>query len=243
MMEEYLKIQNDLKNKIICKDKFDVTAIKTIGGVDLAYWKKDNKEYAVCCIVVIEINTHKVLEKQHFSGEITVPYMPGFLSFREFPLIYETAKLLKNIPDIYIFDGNGYLHPRHMGIATYSSFYLNKPTIGIAKTYYRINNTSYTEPNISKGSYTDIVIDNEIYGRVLRTQNAVKPIFLSVGNYISLNSVTTLSLSLTDKESHIPVPTRLADIETRVQRKIITSSYSKRQNKLPYVIPSEAGNL
>ena len=98
MMEEYLKIQNDLKNKIICKDKFDVTAIKTIGGVDLAYWKKDNKEYAVCCIVVIEINTHKVLEKQHFSGEITVPYMPGFLSFREFPLIYETAKLLKNIP-------------------------------------------------------------------------------------------------------------------------------------------------
>ena len=152
-----------------------------------------------------------------------MPYIPGFLSFREFPLIAQTVKLLKNIPDIYMFDGNGYLHPRHMGIATYSSFYLDKPTIGVAKTYYRINNTNYTQPGIYKGSYTDIVINDEIYGRAIRTQNCVKPIFLSVGNYISLHSATTLALRLTDNESHIPVPTRLADIETKIKRKAILS--------------------
>ena len=223
MQEEYLKIQNALKDKVVCKDRFDISYIRTVGGVDLAYWKENDKEYAVCCIVIIDVNTHNVIEKQYCSDEITVPYIPGFLSFREFPLIAQTVKLLKNIPDIYMFDGNGYLHPRHMGIATYSSFYLDKPTIGVAKTYYRINNTNYTQPGIYKGSYTDIVINDEIYGRAIRTQNCVKPIFLSVGNYISLHSATTLALRLTDNESHIPVPTRLSDIETKIKRKAILS--------------------
>ena len=223
MQEEYLKIQNALKDKVVCRDRFDISYIGTVGGVDLAYWKEHDKEYAVCCIVIIDVNTHNVIEKQYCSDEITVPYIPGFLSFREFPLIAQTVKLLKNIPDIYMFDGNGYLHPRHMGIATYSSFYLDKPAIGVAKTYYRINDTNYTQPGIYKGSYTDIVINDEIYGRAIRTQNCVKPIFLSVGNYISLHSATALALRLTDNESHIPVPTRLADIETKIKRKAIRS--------------------
>lgn len=223
MQEEYLKIQNALKDKVVCRDRFDISYIRTVGGVDLAYWKENDKEYAVCCIVIIDVNTHNVIEKQYCSDEITVPYIPGFLSFREFPLIAQTVKLLKNIPDIYMFDGNGYLHPRHMGIATYSSFYLDKPAIGVAKTYYRINDTNYTQPGIYKGSYTDIVINDEIYGRAIRTQNFVKPIFLSVGNYISLHSATALALRLTDNESHIPVPTRLADIETKIKRKAIRS--------------------
>ena len=108
MQEEYLKIQNALKDKVVCKDRFDISYIRTVGGVDLAYWKENDKEYAVCCIVIIDVNTHNVIEKQYCSDEITVPYIPGFLSFREFPLIAQTVKLLKNIPDIYMFDGNGY---------------------------------------------------------------------------------------------------------------------------------------
>ena len=65
---------------------------------------------------------------------------------------------LESIPDIYMFDGNGYLHPRHMGIASQDSFYLNKPTIGVAKTYYRADKkTDFIMPDIQQGSYTDIV--------------------------------------------------------------------------------------
>ena len=219
MQEDFLKQQNELRDRIEPVDKFEIGDVKLVAGVDLAYWEQDGDEYAVCCIVVIDATTHEVIEKQHYSGKIEVPYMPGFLAFRELPLILKTVELLEASPDIYIFDGNGYLHPRHMGIATHASFYLNKPTVGIAKTYFRVDKkTDYTEPENEAGSYTDIIIDGEIYGRALRTHKDVKPIFISVGNYISLDTSCALALKLTDKESHIPLPTRAADLETHIER-------------------------
>ena len=219
MQEEFLRQQNELRDRIELTDKFDMDSVKLIAGLDLAYWNKGDDEYAVCCIVVIDAETHKVIEKQHYSGKIEVPYMPGFLAFRELPLILKTVELLENSPDLFVFDGNGYLHPRHMGIATHASFYLNKPTVGIAKTYFRVDKkTDYTEPENEAGSFTDIVIDGEVYGRALRTHKDVKPVFVSVGNYVSIDTACDLAMKLTDKESHIPIPTRLADLETHIAR-------------------------
>ena len=217
--EEYLKIQNELREKIVTTDSFDVSALSTVAGVDLAYWQEGEDEHAVCCIVVIDCRTHEVIEKKHFSGKIEVPYMPGFLAFRELPLVLKTAELLETEPELFIFDGNGYLHPRHMGIATHASFCLNKPTVGIAKTYFRVDKkTDYTEPESAAGSYTDIVIGDEVYGRALRTHADVKPVFVSVGNGISLDSACELAMQLTEKDSRIPIPTRLADLETHIER-------------------------
>ena len=219
MQEEFLKKQNELGNRINTADNFDIASLKLVAGVDLAYWKHNDDEYAVCCIVVIDFATHEVVEKKSFSGKIDVPYMPGFLAFRELPLILKTVEMLENVPDLYVFDGNGYLHPRHMGIATHASFYINKPTIGIAKTYFRVDKiTDYTEPENEAGSFTDIVICGETYGRALRTHKNVKPVFISVGNNISLDTACELAMKLTDKESHIPLPTRLADLETHIAR-------------------------
>ena len=106
-----------------------------------------------------------------------------------------------------------------MGIATHASFYLAQPTVGIAKTYFRVDRqTDYTEPENEPGSYTDIVIGGEVYGRALRTHRDVRPVFVSVGNRISLDTACALAMQLTDKESHIPIPTRLADLETHIAR-------------------------
>lgn len=225
--QEFTRIQNTLKTQIVLHDQFDKANIRTIAGVDLAYWKQDDREYAVCCIVVIDFSTHEVIETKHFSGEITVPYVPGFLAFRELPLVLKTTELLEHDPDLYMFDGNGYLHPRHMGIASHASFYLKKPTIGVAKTYYRADKkTEFTMPDPQAGSYTDIVMNGEIYGRTIRTHTNVKPVFVSVGNGISLDTATELTLQLVDKESHIPIPTRLADLETHRMRTEIMSADS-----------------
>lgn len=219
--EEYLKIQNELQKKISLIDSFRISDLKTIAGVDLAYWNKEDTEYAVCCIIVIDYNTHEILEKKQYSGKIDVPYIPGFLAFRELPHVLKTAEMLEIQPDLFIFDGNGYLHPRHMGIATHASFYLHKPTIGIAKTYFRVDKkTDYTEPDKAAGSFTDIVIDGEVYGRTLRTHENVKPVFVSAGSGISLDTACTIALNMTDKESHIPIPTRSADLETHIAREI-----------------------
>jgi len=218
---EFLAIQNNLKEKISCTDSFQMQNLKTVAGVDLAYWKENQKEFAVCCIVVLDYATGQILEKQQFHDEIKVPYMPGFLAFRELPLILETVKLLQIQPDLYIFDGNGYLHPRHMGIASHAGILLNKPSIGVAKTYYRVFDAEYSEPEQIAGSYTDIVIQGEVYGRVLRTHANVKPVFLSVGTGICLDTATEIIQHFVTKDSHIPAPTRLADLETHTARRAI----------------------
>ena len=224
MKIKFAQIQENFRNKLSLENNFNISDLKTVAGVDLAYWNRDDKEFAVCCIVVIDMDTHEIIEKKYFSGEITVPYIPSFLAFRELPLVLETVKLLENIPDIYMFDGNGYLHPRNMGIASHASFYLNKPTIGVAKTYFRVDKkTDFIFPENTAGSFTDIVIDGKVYGRTLRTHDNVKPVFVSVGNNISLDTAAELTLKLIEKESHIPIPTRYADLETHVMREKLSS--------------------
>ena len=93
-------------------------ADKYIAGVDLAYWEQGETEYAVCCIVVLDYNTKTVIEQKYFKDQVITPYIPGCLAFREIPLFLKTKELLEQQPDVYIFDGNGYLHPRHMGVGT-----------------------------------------------------------------------------------------------------------------------------
>lgn len=226
-LEKAIAIQNQLASQII--PECTQTDFQTIAGVDLAYWKTEentdapSEEYGVCCIVVIDRKTKTVVENKYAAGKVEVPYIPGCLAFRELPLVIKTADLLTVSPDLYLFDGNGYLHPRHMGIAVHASFYLNKPTIGIAKSYYKISEDNYPEPPDEAGSYADIVINNEIYGRVLRTHRQVKPIFVSIGNYMDLETAAKIAMEFVTKESHIPLPTRLADIETHKMRKILTS--------------------
>lgn len=216
--EEFAKIQRKIAKNIILKNNFCINDIKTCAGVDLAYWVKDEEEYATCCIVVIDYETKEVLEKIYSYGKINEPYIAGYLAFRELPLIIEAVEKLEIEPDIFIFDGNGYLHFNHMGIATHASFFLNKPTIGVAKSYLKINGTDFEMPREEIGVYTDIVINNEVYGRVLRSRKNTKPIFISCGNYIDIETTTEVILNLLDKESRIPIPTRLADLETHIVR-------------------------
>lgn len=220
--QEFPDIQNSFREKINLTDSFKIDDIKTVAGVDLAYRTKNGQEYAVCCIVVIDFITHEVLEKKQYSGKTEVPYIAGFLAFRELPLVLETVKKLDINPGLFMFDGNGFLHPRHMGIATHASFYLNKATIGVAKSYYRVREgLDYTDPDIPAGSFTDIVCDGEVYGRTLRTHTGVRPVFVSAGNFISLESATEITMKLVGKDSHIPVPTRLADLETHTARSVL----------------------
>ena len=106
-----------------------------------------------------------------------------------------------------------------MGLATHAGIIINKPTVGVAKSYLKIGNTEFCMPDIKQFAYTDIKIDNEIYGRVLRTHSGVKPIFLSIGNKIDLDTAMQITNTLVTKDSHIPLPTRLADIMTHEIRK------------------------
>lgn len=221
--KEFIEIQDKLFKKVSLENCFNKEEIERIAGVDLAYWDEKGVHYGACCIVVIDFDTQEVIEKVYSYGEVTVPYLSGFLAFRELPLVITAAEKLMSDPDLYMFDGNGYLHNRHMGIATHASFFLNKPTIGVAKSYLKIEHTDFIMPENEAGAYTNIVINGEVYGRAVRTTKDVKPIFVSCGNWIDLHTSTELVMACINKESRLPIPVRLADLETHKVRKELSS--------------------
>jgi Deoxyinosine 3''endonuclease (endonuclease V) len=225
--EEFLKIQNELKEKVVLSSKLDIDKIKTVAGVDIAYWECEDKSYGACSIVIIDYITKEVLERVEAFGEIKVPYVAGFLAFRELPLILEAVEKITVEPDVFMFDGNGYLHYNNMGVATHASFFLDKPVIGVAKTYLRVNGVDFTMPGEDIGNYTDIVVDGKVLGRAVRSGKKAKPIFVSCGNNISLEDSYEVTVRLLNKESRIPIPTRIADLETHKLRK----KYNELQNE------------
>lgn len=225
--QEYIALQESLRTKINTVNQVDLSRIKYVAGVDLAYWKREAQEFAVCCIVVLNYHTCQVLEETAFRAPVSVPYIPGCLAFRELPFFLKANQKLKICPDLYFFDGNGYLHPRHMGLATHAGILIDKPSIGIAKSYYKVEETDFEMPLDEKFASTDIVIHNEVYGRVLRTQKGVKPVFVSIGNGIDLETATEAVKSCVTSKSHIPLPTRLADIMTHNERKAVWDSLSQ----------------
>ncbi len=220
--EDYIKKQIELNSNIRCENTVNLSQVQTVAGVDLAYWKEEEQEYAVCCIVIINYNTFEVIERVSYADKIKVPYIPGCLAFREVPLFLETYKKVTMIPDVIFFDGNGYLHPRHMGLATHAGILIQKATVGIAKSYYKVGDVDFVMPANTAQAYTEIEWNGEHYGRVLRTHVNVKPIFLSVGNAIDINTATQMANKLTTRESHVPIPTRLADLMTHEKRKELT---------------------
>ena len=222
-IDEQVKLQNDID----LKNVLHLYQVSIIAGVDLAYWSVDDNEFAACCIVVLDYKTREVIEKKYAVEKVEVPYIPGCLAFREIPVFMKAYEQLENDIDVFFFDGNGYLHPRHMGLATHAGILINRPSIGVAKSYFKIDGVDFTMPANEQYSYTDIVIGNEVYGRVLRTHKDVKPIFLSIGNKIDLDTATQITNSLIANEGHIPLPTRLADIMTHEIRKKSLKEYER----------------
>lgn len=215
------KNEQEILSRRICLDDFDISKVKYVAGVDIAYTKIRTQEYGCCSIVIIDNTNFNVIEQVAYNGKVNIEYVPGFLSFRELPLILQATKLLKLLPDVFVFDGNGLIHPRRMGIATHASFYLNKPCIGVAKTFFRAEeNLIFDMPADNVGSSTNIISNNgDVLGIALRTKQGCKPVFVSVGNYMSLENAKNLIMRFITDESRVPMPTRLADIETHKLRK------------------------
>ena len=213
--------EQEILRRSICLDDFNISKVKYVAGVDIAYTKIGTQEYGCCSIVIIENTSFNVVEQVSYNGKVDIEYVPGFLSFRELPLILQATKQLKLSPDVFIFDGNGLIHPRRMGIATHASFYLKKPCIGVAKTFFRAEeNLVFDMPGNNVGSSTNIISNNgEVLGIALRTKQNCKPVFVSVGNYMSLENAKNLIVRFITDESRVPMPTRLADIETHKLRK------------------------
>ncbi len=178
--------------------------IRTVAGVDCAFDKPNGK--ALAAIVVLSYPQLEPVETAFAAAELTFPYIPGLLSFREAPACLAAAKKLQTTPDLFLIDGQGIAHRRRLGIASHLGLLLNRPTIGCAKS--RLIG-DYVEPAIEKGSRSPLLDGSETIGAVLRTRTGVKPLFISPGHLCTLDDAVGWTLNLTTRY-RLPEPTRLA---------------------------------
>ncbi|MCM8815910.1 MAG: endonuclease V, partial [Candidatus Omnitrophica bacterium] len=194
--------QEELKRKI--KLVYQGKKVRYIAGCDVAYVK--NK--AIACAVVLRIPELDVIETSFHIEETVFPYIPGFLAFREGPVIIVAIKKLTTAFDVIILDGHGIAHPRKMGLATYTGIFINMPTIGCAKSLFA---GQYADCGNRKGDFSPIAINGEVVGVCLRTKRNVKPVFVSPGNLIDIENSVKIVLQCS-QDYRLPEPLRLAHI-------------------------------
>lgn len=180
---------------------------RLIAGADLAFDKESNTAYAG--VVVLQYPSLEVMHEYTLQSTVIFPYIPGLLSFREAPILLKLLRKISSAPDLILFDGQGIAHPRRLGLASHLGLHLNCPTIGCAKS--RLIGI-FQEPGIKKGSISRLYDkQSQTIGSVLRTKDGCKPIFISIGHKIDLDSATQWTLNCTT-HYRIPEPTRLAHI-------------------------------
>ncbi len=201
-INEAKKLQNDLAQKIkICHLPLKITRV---AGFDVSYLKEEN--VLIAGMVIIDYPSLSLYDSFIITDQINFPYIPGYLSFREAPVLLKLIEKYRQLADVFIFDGHGIAHPRGLGIASHLGVLINKPSIGCAKKKLV---GDYQLPNLKKGAHEDLIYKNNIIGQVLRTKDNVKPVFVSIGHRTILDEATEFILSCTDKY-RLPEPTRLA---------------------------------
>lgn len=209
-VNEAKQIQQSLSRRIITDKKIGPEDVDLIAGVDVHYDKESDLVRGAA--VLWQIRELQVLESASFTLKSTFPYVPGYLAFREAPAVIRALEALKAEPDILMVEGQGIAHPRRFGLASHIGLLFDKPTLGVAKSRLFGN---YCEPGLQKGDTRDLTTDSEIIGAVLRTRSNVKPVFVSVGHLIDLESAVELALRCTSKY-RLPEPLRLAHILSRI---------------------------
>ena len=126
---------------------------------------------------------------------------------REAPALLKVFARVKNPPDLIFCDGHGYAHPRRFGITSHLGLLLETPTIGCAKSL--LIGTHEPLPR-EAGAWVPLEDKNEVVGAVLRTRKDVKPIYVTQGHRVSLQTALKFVLAVLDGY-RIPRPTRDAD--------------------------------
>lgn len=215
-LEDLIKIQMELSNRLNLEDKIDVSSIKTFGGIDSTFIEVDNKTIGISCITILDEKLN-LIWAIYGQAEITMPYIPTFLAFREIPAIMNAYEKLQKKPDIFILDGQGILHPRKMGIASHFGVLTDSVTVGCAKSHLY---GRYENPPNQPMSYTSVYVENEIRGYALRVKKNTNPIFISPGNNISVDSSLYVIIKSL-KGYKLPEPVRLAHNLLKEYRKKI----------------------
>ncbi len=208
-IEDARRLQDEISKKVVLEPlKGEINAV---GGVDAL----SDGENIIGCVSVFDYRSLVPAEETYSIVKTSLPYIPGYLTFREGPAMLSALERLSRLPDILIFDGHGIAHPRGAGIATHLGVLLDMPSIGCAK---KCLVGEYQKPSPEKGSWEPLIYKDKIVGAALVTRSGCKPVFISLGHRITLEESLSVILNLAPR-FRIPEPIRAADSLSRRLKK------------------------
>ncbi|NYH80229.1 deoxyribonuclease V [Actinopolyspora biskrensis] len=200
--QEAVAVQEHLRSLVRFDGEPEV--VRTAAGLDVAY-REDTNEL-VAAVTVLDMGTLDIMDSVVVRGKPEFRYVPGLFAFREAPPLLEALTRLSVEPDILVCDGQGLAHPRRFGLACHIGVLTDTPSVGVAKTAMG----RYEPPGEQRGDWSPLYCDSEIAGRALRTRHGVKPVFVSVGHRLTLDTACELILRLAPFY-RLPETTRSAD--------------------------------
>ncbi len=206
---EAIGIQERLRKRISLR--WEERAIKRIAGADASYYKG----WVFGAVAVLSYPELKELERACAVRRVEFPYIPGFLGFREGPVIREAFLKLSAGVDVMLLNGQGIAHPRGVGLATHLGIELDLPTIGCAKSGLWGEGES---PPAERGEFSPLLKGDRVLGAILRTKEGVKPLWISPGYKVNLKKAIEVVLTST-KGYRIPEPLRAAHRAANLLRK------------------------
>ena len=197
---EAILVQKSLAKDIVRSN--ELGEIKHAAGMDVGF----KGGFAIAAVAVLKFPSLELVEVARSRLPVSFPYIPGLLSFREAPVLLDALEKLATSPDLLLCDGQGIAHPRRFGIACHLGITTGIPSIGVAKT--RLVG-SHQMPGNEKGDWAPLTDKGETIGAVLRTRRGVKPVYVSVGHKIDLETATSFVMACTTKY-RLPETTRWA---------------------------------
>jgi deoxyribonuclease V len=205
-------IQEDLRKKLVLEDVPD--APRMVAGIDVSF--SPARDLLFAAIVVLDAESLEPLETASAALKPVFPYIPGLLTFREGPVVLEAYEGLSIEPDLLMFDGQGIAHPRGLGLASHVGVLLDKPSIGCAKS--RLVG-EFKEPKQKRGSMRTLSLNRTKVGVVLRTRDNTKPLFVSPGHRITVETAARRVLDA-GRGYRLPEPTRRAHHEAERAKRV-----------------------
>lgn len=200
---EARELQKTLAPRVVRTDDF--RDIRRVAGVDVGF--EDKGRVTRAAIVVLDAESLEVIEQVLHREATRFPYVPGLLSFRELPALINALETLRVLPDLLLCDGQGIAHPRRLGVAAHLGLWLDLPSIGVGKS--RLVG-EHDEPGTKRGAWTPLIDKDEVIGRVVRTRDRVKPLYVSTGHRVGIESAMEFVLRFTTRY-RLPEPIRFAD--------------------------------
>lgn len=201
--QEAIQLQRTLSAQVIEEDRVGKTRL--VAGVDVGF-EGENNRTARAAVVVLKLPELKPVDYAIARMPVSFPYIPGLLAFREAPVVLKALEQIQITPDVFIVDGHGRAHPRRMGITCHLGVILDKPAVGCAKS---ILVGKAKEPADRVGAWTPLVDRGETIGAAVRTRAKTSPVYVSIGNKVSLERAIKIVLECT-KGYRLPETTRYA---------------------------------